>query len=1363
MFAKMKHAIVFRFDVFAFVIELMLLPLRLCNAVSLIIHGFGHALHLCLATGRIGFLNETIVLEGMNWRQIAASLMPFSALPQFSSHSPQISISNLSPWQNRWVAAGGILMNAFALLLAISLFNRFEQALFQYRIGYEAVRILLSGFALSSLLAMMSWPDIRSLIFGNTSQWNCGPAFAVRYGLNPQEKSPSPQLVSERLKALVEILAREASTRGGQSGGFSILVKRLGALSIIFDKAVKGKREDIVKVVCRKMNALLTKARREGFSKAGDFEAILLHLRYATGGATHWHNAQPHWYEHYAQMTHHRVVDGGLQNVNGEVFNMIAHNGDMDGVYLDLSVDGRPVRHYFSQMEARAVFMAAMPVTTSQGNSDSRSVAEWVDFTFTQGLAYKSLRYAYFTAALDYNQDIVSGRFNLNPLQTWAEEIDIALNKVGADVSASHLKPDARSINDLEDEVKQGLRDILAKRVAGHMRPEMAEAFIQTFEQAFYRHDLTYVMRRASRDFVGEFALMVCSTLEPRLGVFSLTQAFSIGHNRSQGEIFGSAEPQGVTTALQFGNADDDSLQIYLEDGQYATIEYRPLPEQDPIRIYNRATLDDDLYRQTLPAPNTDLSGRYKDVKCDWFNVNGNPKIDRHTRHDFVPGEDVKKDIQDIPYILRRVRDSFAPGGENRATMDNFGNLLLERLLDDLCDSDKHDLVLFGVDFNQDLINEFSLALQSILPGLRIRAENSGNVLKEMKRTRREGIGRYGKNTLFLGVSNSAQTQSTLAAIRKARELVGSERCFVLSQCFLNSMTQALGQGFHPEDPLLPNTFVNLSHWAPDGSCGRRRSEAATLIPVATHAVLTEILMDLAQRALDMRRLFQLQGRHDEMERLEIRHDLQPADLDAFRKFQVAVYEVEIANRVGYSSAGQEIASPDTDALEKEAKARAENTIEFIRSYAVFAAYIFVATLFGVPVFAVLTAPFQDIAGVPFLSHVLDATLFLFALWLIHVGIRYFQGRPLWERIGGRAELYIDRRYIARIIERYNATLFSNAPAFITPYFYWADTVQDALHRFGIRAHRGVVTIHRTPDERMGVEEANNAAEEVMVFAQIGGIRFNGGQPQSRDKVRHGSYYMNRDQHDWAARPYQMVLSDNLESLRKQYDRKLSPELLRLINRRLIDLSDGLIVEFVLGERRKTLVNKAIWDVIRWLPGAMLLYHALLEFGIDLKNLSGEADTANQAQIQSTKHPVSPMDHHVETMTPRQPLISFNQEMPVRNEALGVVTLGDDTINVALSHLNKNDDPFLATAEIRLHPGAGKDKGTLVDVPKYRQAGKFIGVLQTIDDEEHFVINNSQKDYQISLPTAYLDEAQRQFLYRHLDKQPVRKDLADVA
>jgi hypothetical protein len=1153
---------------------------------------------------------------------------------------------------SRVVAAGGIVANLASVVLAWWLLGPLA--------GVNWLGLFLVLFSMASFMAMLSVPDWRAMLTGDATCLACGPAFAVRYKPAPDDLD-DPELVSARLRGLVEILAKEASTRGGQSGGFSVIVKKLGALSVIFDKVVKGKREDIVKILAQRLLELLRKAQTEGYQKPGDYEVILLHLRYATGGATHWHNAQPHWYEYYDAMMHHGVSAGQLTGSLREVFNMIAHNGDMDGVYLDVCIAGRTVRRYFSQPDARKVMLALMPWTTSHGDSDSRSVAEWVDFHLTQGLAFKALRFAYLSAGLDFNQELSQGQIELDKLHLWAETVDLALAQTKAQNPADLLKPNAQSIDDLNDEAKAHIRAALLKEVAKGMAQQRVEAFLACFEDAFYRHDLTWVMRRASRDFVGEFALMVCTTLEPRMGVFSLTQAFSIGHNRTKGEIFGSAEPQGVTSALQQGDEDDEALQIYLEDGQFATIEYSPKPGCDPVRIYPRATVSDDLVLRPQPAPKT-LLDRPTDeaLPCDWFAITGNPKIERATRVE-VPGEEVSNDLKDIPYNLRRVTASFRPGGENVPTMEHFCSLLFGNLLDPERDPRKHDLVLFGVDFNQDLIGEFALALGSLIPSLKIRAENSGNVLKEMKRTQREGIGSYGPKTVFLGVSNSAQTQSTLAALRKARDLVGPERCFVLTQSFLNSMSQALGQGFHPADPIMPNTFVNLSHFAPDGSCGRRRSEAATIVPVATQAVLTEILIGLAERALDALQTLDADLIEAEAEPFAVRRDLQPTDLAAFREFQAAVYEVEIPNRVGYNAAGQAIASPDHEAVEREAHARAENTVEFVRAYALFAAYIVIATLFGVPVFAVLTSPFDGIAGVATAAHVLDAGLFLCALWLIHLGIRRWQGRPVFERIGARAELYIDRKYIARMVERYNATLFSNAPAFVTPYFYWADTVRDALHRFGIRAHRGVVTIHRTPDERMGIEEANNAAEENMVFAQIGGIRFNGGQPQSRDRVRQGSQYEN------PARKFQTVLSDSLAALREKYNHRLSPETLRLINRRLIDLSDGLVFEFVVGARRKAIVNQSLWAVVHWLPFAEAIHTLFLQYGFDLKNLTGDADTANQAQIQSTKHPVSPMDVHGDTMQPRATIESLRGPDADQDQAFAVFVFFDNYVSLSFN------------------------------------------------------------------------------------------------
>ncbi len=1316
---------------------------RVCNVLAMLVHGFGHALMLFVVTGNLRSFSAETLLEGVRFSDLVKSILPYQDIPQFSSNPPRLSCTLDSSFKYRIVAIGGILMNLLSMAGLLWVYLNYSPEWPDITIQSIIVHSLLLSFVICSFLAMVSVPDIMALIRGHSRLLACGPAFAVRYKLSNEDKK-SPSIVSERLKKQVEILSREASTRGGQSGGFALIVKKLDALSIIFDKVVKGKRDDIVKVLCQKLLDLLKKAKKEGFKRPGDFEVVLLHLRYATGGSTNWHNAQPHWYEHYESMMHHRIENKQLTSENREVFNLIAHNGDMDGVHLEFKADGKRVRQLFTQSEARSVFQLLMPDSTSLGDSDSRSVAEWVDFVYTQGLAFKALRYAYCTTVLDFNRDIAANHFNLDHLHPWADLVDYELLNAENKKATECLSGNARTLDDISETIKNSIRKKLSEQVGKTMDADLVEEFIAAFEYAFYRHDLTWVMRQASKDLVGEFALMVCSTLEPRMGVFSLTQAFSIGHNRTKGEIFGSAEPQGVTSSLHFGDPDDEALQINLEDGQYATIEYEARPGTDSVLIYDRAKNTDDLSKRPMPADNT-VESNYQAWNSSWFPVNHNPKIDRSNRED-MPGQEINRDISEIPFILRRVVESFKPRGENYHTMEHFTRLLFENLKDRNRNPKKYDLVLFGVDFNQDLANEFAIALRSILPDLKIRAENSGNVLKEVKRTKREGIGSYGPKTIFLGISNSAQTQSTLAALRKAEEFAGQDCCFVLTQSLLNSMSQALGQGYGVEDPVFPNTFINLSHLSPDGTCGRRRSEAATIVIAATQAVLTEILVGLKEKAVET-----IQSSHDEDENIEVRHDLQYSDIEAFREFQSVVYDVEIPNRVGFNAAGESIDSPDIVTIEQEAKERSENHIEFVRSYALFALYIFVATVFGIPVFHVISAPLHSIFGVSVVASILDAALFLFALWLIHLGVRFKQGRPVLERMGARAELYIDRKYIARIVERYNATLFSNAPAFLSPFFYWADTVQDALHRFGIRAHRGVVTIHRTPDERMGIEEANNAAEENMVFAQIGGIRFNFGQPQSRDRVRANSRYMNQTPQDFKARPFQTVLSDSLASLRKKYDQKLSPETLRLVNRRLIDLSDGLIFEFAVGAKRKEIVNQSVWEVIRWIPGSSWVYRIFLNHGMDLKQIIGDADTANQAQIQSTKHPVSPIDIDIETMEPRPTVNALiSQEQAEEDQSFAILVFFENYISIVLSGYSFQQGSHNRPLEILLTPGRFSQQGKLVNAIKDDQAGKFTGFLQFVNGEECLVIDDVDNGTRIHLPTVNLGQDQREYLKHQL-------------
>lgn len=659
--------------------EGVLLPYRLANLIALVCHGLGHAILLWLLTFEASALSPKVFLEGLSVRALLQSLVPGNPLPQQSIIKPGIPCSGLPAWKVRLVSGGGITVNLLTAYIAMMDFISSIDDLTMPSQTFVTIWMIGIGYFLSaSLMAMASDPDLNGIRTGRTNYWACGPAFAIRCDLK-SSKGDSELPVSPRLQKLVEILAREASTRGGQSGGFSIIANKRHSTSIIFDKVVKGKREDIVNILMERLAGLLSKAHKEGYTRPGGFEAILLHLRYATGGATHWHNAQPHWYEHYESMIHHRIENGGLVAVEGEVFNMIAHNGDMDGVYLEVSLNGKQTRRYFTQQAARVFFVTAMPWSSSEGNSDSRSVAEWVDFHLTQGLSLKALRYAYFTAALDFNKNIVTGDFDASTLLRWADIIDQAMVRVRKEKATDLIRQDPSSISMLADDAKLVVRKALLPEVGKEMTPETAKLFLEVFEDAFYRHDLTWVMRRASRDMVGEFALMVCTTLEPRMGVFSLTQAFSIDHNLTRGEIFGSAEPLGVTTALHQGSEDDDAYQIYLEDGQYATIEYNAKDNQDAIKIFDRAPDDDDLKGNALVSPRTLKPYPAVESRSNWFPVNHNPKI---TRIDvYTPGgNEIAKDLKEIPFVLKRVVNSFEPGGENYPAMEMLGTLIFGNL-----------------------------------------------------------------------------------------------------------------------------------------------------------------------------------------------------------------------------------------------------------------------------------------------------------------------------------------------------------------------------------------------------------------------------------------------------------------------------------------------------------------------------------------------------------------------------------------------------------------------------------------------------------------------------------------------------------
>lgn len=1071
----------------------------------------------------------------------------------------------------------------------------------------------------------------------------CGPNFIIRK--RPEGLSRSV-LMSPALRWYQFLLNREASTRGSQSAGFAQIVEnnRVGDLDIIFGKVVNGKRTNVVQVLDEEAQRVIRESVRRGSKSMAEWEVVIDHLRYATGGSTNWDNAQPLWHESAADLPvfavgRNKRGDSILDRRQKRVFNMVVHNGDLDDVLFDVRIGRQQEEFFLPQGVARKFFMRIMPDSDSQGKSDSKSIAEWMDFNLTQGIASRSVRYAYWTKAADFRDafggkdprsEDVDGAPYKGPtpseINHWGQLVDGIVSSVNKTLGTKFFNDGAETLVDVSDEAKQMIREEVKKRflkIWGDAAK--SERFADGVVEAFFYHSLERTMREASSCLKGTFALIPFTTLEKKIGVFAKTQSFTIGRNHQTGEVFGSAEPEGVTMALAQSDPDHNSAieQMFFDNGQFATVDIDQFATGQPIKLFK--PLD---RRRKFSDPIFPIEDR----QIKWFPLNGNPKIDLPTTE--VAKDQILKDLAEMPFVVNRVRQSFGSQGENEAAMNHLKSIFAakakswkssQRAVTSVSPASTHesgvyDLVVFGVDFNQELAETFVRDLKLKFPYLNVVAMNSGTLLEKLKhKAAGLPVHEINPDTIMIGLTNSAQTQSTAACIRLAHETQKSDHVMVVAQKLFNAATQALGQGYLPQDELLPTTFLNLSHLSPDGSKGRRRNEAATIVPVATQAVLTEILYGLIEKGVELSKSDRSGTRFHPFGL----NDMTEFDLHAFRDFQRVVYEEELPLRTGHDMTGKSIRSPDVQRMFAVAQYRAENLTEYIHAYFLnhFVYRGLIVTFLGLTAVGLVTIPFVTLPFAPlWIIGALEFTVALFEGWLWVLAVRYFQNRPLFERQNPNPEVYVDRGWIARIVERYNATLFSLAPGFVTPAFFSADTAEEALHRFHMRANRGTRAMVRIFYEMLGRVAADRASQANMVANQLGGIEFNLGMPQIHMTVREDSAYVRKP--DPASKaPQQLVLQSRLQSLIHRYNGKVSSQVLEMINSRLIDLVDGMVPEFMIGYYRARIVSESVLVKCQSLFGKTLGRWIAHAAGVEKLWVLGQ--TPNGALVQSTAHPVS--------------------------------------------------------------------------------------------------------------------------------------------
>ncbi len=1229
---------------------------RAVNAAAFLAHGSGHALNA--ATVGAPVASSDFIREGVSWGDVGASLIPFAPVPQ--ALASVVSLEKIAGGPaRRWTALGGIAFNTATMAAAAAVSGWASDF---SGLGHSFLNFAAYSVAAVSALTAVSLPDL-GVIFGGGGASACGPYFVIR--LRPAgEKSVS--VLSGRTLELSNILSRHASTRGGQSAGYVMFAQIGKSVNLLFDKLVKGKRRKIVDVLAQNLNTFLEAVTAKGYRALKRFEAIFIHLRYATIGATHWHNAQPVWHEDPVLLKHFKVdLSNATRAVSAEklvVANMNEHNGDMDAVRMKLRFGGvletRTIiqNDSSSRRHARAFFVNAMPRSSSKGDSDSKTTAEYVDFNLTQGLLGKSLRHAWFSRVPNF-EDVVDGKFKRPPFDGWESRIEGDVARLLGRTAAQILAPGAADLSGALPEVREDFRAIVRRRVGREIPADRLEEFVQLAEEAFFDHSLQWVMASIAREFEGTFALQVVTTLERRVGIYNYTQSFSIGVNPARGEIVGSAEPMGVTSALATGRLEDDARQVMLRSGQYALVELAAEKvtygaDSNTVRIYD---VQED-------APN-----RLQDPRGEnpWFPVHGNQKIDVPSPGaDWANMDELKHNLRDIPYVAAAVRDSVRPGKRNHAPMQYLRRLIRDKAQaragkvdGDEDQSGAYDLIFHGVDHNEELLDQQIQLMRDAAPHLNIVKMNSGQFIRFLKRAQNQknrGLKTRGINdkTIVIGVSTSAQTQSVLVANHLARKFQNAPRATVanpgrvitVSQQLFNAASEAAGQGYMPGDPVLPITFQTLSHLTREGKYRMRWNEAATVEVAATKAALTEIFMGIMDELVTI---------HEETGRrpFGLQEEISRQDLRGFRAFQQVSYGLELPERVGVTSADARTESPQLAVLESAARYRADNVTEWVDAYVPFALYVIVSSTIGWGAFSFL------MPWVP--AHVIGAlngVFALFALWIGHLVIRTSHGRPLFDRMGPKPEVFIDRGPVASIVDRYNATLFSLAFSFLTPITWGADIVRGALHRFGIVSHRGVVTIHRITDERLGEEVALEAQDANTVLGQIGGIEFNYGRPQAHIKVREGSAFSKRQIRPDS--PPLTILSDHMGPLRAKYNGRLSRYGLDWINRFLLDLSDGIVAEMWIGYRQASLISGVFEKHLQTLFGKRIGTGLARVLGVQRAFEPG--NTVNEAKTQSTQHPVGAGSTSLPTMSYRNPNAPSADSVPEEMPSQALVQIQDN-------------------------------------------------------------------------------------------------------
>ncbi|HVR18257.1 MAG TPA: hypothetical protein VMS65_01130, partial [Polyangiaceae bacterium] len=596
---------------------------------------------------------------------------------------------------------------------------------------------------------------------------------------------------------------------------------------------------------------------RAGGSSAhyGSTFVVQTHVRYATASVSTRNEAHPFRFVEARERGRRRVWrrDGNAFTLAVRpVETAVTHNGDMDGMRWR----GRALG--FAEL---GCFLERVLGTKNRWLGDSPVLAAATELYLTQGMWVESLRLAYQltiaplppdTAAVAEGQPAAERLHavrelmlnhpapSLDRLKSWETAAEAVLGEVTGAAPTT-----TASQSRFREQLASALKSKFETAFEAWIPKERSLAFARAAVLAFLDNDLYIALRKLEPALDGTFGCVVTSTLEPGCFVaMSRGQPLSLGFDQAQGRVGVVSERAALKVLGADGTPQfSERLDLDLCRGEIACVQLPPGRESIRLTLYGIADGRESTSAELVAA------GRL-------VSIQNNPYVEPLPTE---ASDRVSADFEQLDPLLRRIRNAFRdPTSTNRRSAEAFATRLFR--------GERARVLVLGITNDLWVAQQFVQNLSQLFPEVEARAISSNEVLANPS-----GV-RVDENTLVLAVSQSGQDFPTLGALVMLRErapAAARDGFFVLTGEVDSLLGQAVGQSYASAASFSERIFCNAS--------GFRPSEAAIATVNATHLTFVELLLYLADHALETARFLRpplgLKLERRELEALSRRRD----------------------------------------------------------------------------------------------------------------------------------------------------------------------------------------------------------------------------------------------------------------------------------------------------------------------------------------------------------------------------------------------------------------------------------------------------------------------------------------------------------